>query len=152
VRVVVDSRLRTPSSARMLSLPGQTLIACIEQDPSRAAALEAAGARIYACPESAGRIDLESLLRYLAREELNEVLVEAGPTLAGALLQAGLVDELILYLAPHLMGDAGRGLFRLPGLDRMDQRVALQVQDLRMVGPDLRVTAVPPIGMAEALP
>lgn len=143
VRVVVDSRLRTPSSARMLSLPGQTLIACIEQDPSRAAALEAAGARIYAGPESAGRVDLESLLRYLAREELNEVLVEAGPTLAGALLQAGLVDELILYLAPHLMGDAGRGLFRLPGLDRMDQRLALQVQDLRMVGPDLRVLAVP---------
>jgi diaminohydroxyphosphoribosylaminopyrimidine deaminase/5-amino-6-(5-phosphoribosylamino)uracil reductase len=143
VRVVVDRRLRTPSSARMLSLPGQTLIACIEQDPSRAGALEAAGARIYVCPESAGRVDLESLLRYLAREELNEVLVEAGPTLAGAMLQAGLVDELILYLAPHLMGDAGRGLFRLPGLDRMEDRIALQVKDLRVVGPDLRVTAVP---------
>lgn len=143
VRVVVDSHLRTPSSARMLSLPGQTLIACIEQDPSRASAVEAAGARIYACPEGGDRVDLESLLRYLAREELNEVLVEAGPTLAGALLQAGLVDELILYLAPHLMGDAGRGLFRLPGLERMDQRLALQVQDLRMVGPDLRVTSVP---------
>ncbi|MCU0833463.1 MAG: bifunctional diaminohydroxyphosphoribosylaminopyrimidine deaminase/5-amino-6-(5-phosphoribosylamino)uracil reductase RibD [Chromatiaceae bacterium] len=152
VRVIVDSRLRTPASARMLSLPGQTLIACIEQDPSRAGALEAAGARVYPCPESGGGVDLESLLRYLAREELNEVLVEAGPTLAGALLQAGLVDELILYLAPHLMGDAGRGLFRLPGLDRMDQRLALQVQDLRMVGPDLRVTAVPQLRMAEALP
>ena len=98
----------------MLGLPGLTLVACLDQPPQRIAALESAGARVRVSAESAGRVDLESLLRYLAREEINEVLIEAGPTLAGAAIQAGLVDELILYLAPHLMGDGGRGLVPPP--------------------------------------
>lgn len=149
--MVVDSRLRTPPSARLLTLPGRTLIACLEPDddrPSRAsvyqhaARLEAAGAGILRVPSGPGGLDLEFLLRYLASMEVNEVLIEAGATLAGSALQAGLVDELVLYLAPHLMGDAGRGLFHLPGLERMGDRLSLQIQDLRMIGPDLRVTAV----------
>jgi diaminohydroxyphosphoribosylaminopyrimidine deaminase/5-amino-6-(5-phosphoribosylamino)uracil reductase len=143
LRVVVDSRLRTPLHARMLGLPGQTLIACVEQDPARLARLETAGAHLYVCPEAAGRVDLRSLFHHLARHEINEVLVEAGPTLAGAILQAGLVDEIILYLAPHLMGDGARGLFRLPWLERMQDRIGVGFKDVRMVGPDLRVTGVP---------
>jgi diaminohydroxyphosphoribosylaminopyrimidine deaminase/5-amino-6-(5-phosphoribosylamino)uracil reductase len=141
LRVVVDSRLRTPASARMLSLPGKTLIACLDRGPHGRMQLESSGAHVYVCPGSGGRPDLESLLRHLAREEINEVLVEAGPTLSGALLQAGLVDEIVLYLAPHLMGDDARGLFRLPGLDKMQDRIALAIQDLRMVGQDLRIAA-----------
>ena len=141
LRVVVDSALRTPTNARMLRLPGLTLVACLDQPPQRIAALESAGARVRVSAESAGRVDLESLLRYLAREEINEVLIEAGPTLAGAAIQAGLVDELILYLAPHLMGDGGRGLVHLPGLDRMAERIPLTITDLRAVGSDWRVTA-----------
>lgn len=141
VRVVVDSALRTPTGARMLGLSGLTLVACLDQPPERIAALESAGARVRVSAESAGRVDLESLLRYLAREEINEVLIEAGPTLAGAAIQAGLVDELVLYLAPHLMGDAGRGLFHLPGLERMAERIPLTIADLRAVGSDWRVTA-----------
>jgi len=144
LRVLVDSRLRTPADARILGLPGTTLIACLEDRASSdVMRLEAAGARIHVCAGRGGRVDLASLLRYLARREINEVLVEAGPTLAGAFLEEGLVDELVLYLAPCLMGDAARGLFRLPGLERMRDRIELTIRDLRMVGPDLRITAVP---------
>ena len=143
LRVLVDSRLRTPENARTLGLSGRTLIACVDQDPARAARLESAGVGVYVCPESRDRVDLGSLLRYLARQEINEVLIEAGPTLAGAVLQKGLVDEIVLYLAPHLMGEDARGLFRLPGLERMQDRVALDIVDVRMVGRDLRISAVP---------
>ncbi|MCB2261439.1 MAG: bifunctional diaminohydroxyphosphoribosylaminopyrimidine deaminase/5-amino-6-(5-phosphoribosylamino)uracil reductase RibD [Candidatus Thiosymbion ectosymbiont of Robbea hypermnestra] len=144
LRVLVDSRLRTPTNARLLGQPGgATLIAGSEPTSTAGRRLEAAGAEIYPCAGRAGRVDLESLLRYLARREINEVQVEAGPTLSGALLRAGLVDELVLYLAPHLMGDAARGLFRLPGLTRMRDRIGLDIRDLRLVGPDLRITAIP---------
>jgi diaminohydroxyphosphoribosylaminopyrimidine deaminase/5-amino-6-(5-phosphoribosylamino)uracil reductase len=143
VRVVLDSRLQMPAGARMLSLPGTTLVACVDGDSDRAARLEGCGARVYHCAGAAGRVDLESLFRYLAREDINEVLIEAGPILSGAALQAGLVDELVLYLAPHLMGDEGRGLFHLPGLERMADRIPLAIRDLRPIGPDLRVTAIP---------
>jgi len=145
LRVVVDSRLRTPLEARMLSLPGTTLIACTDQHATHAARLESVGANVYVCPEGEGKVDLESLFRYLARQEINEVLIEAGPALSGAALQKGLVDELVLYLAPHLMGDGAQGLFRLPGLERMRDRVPLRLDDVRMVGTDLRITARPKI-------
>ncbi len=144
LRVVVDSRLRTPPTARMLGLPGTTLIACLAPEPSHAAQTKDAGAQVLATPAGPGGVDLEYLLRYLARQDINEVLIEAGTTLAGAALQAGLVDELVLYLAPHLMGDAGRGLCHLPGLELMGDRLPLVIRDVRLVGPDLRVTAIPP--------
>jgi len=112
--------------------------------------LEAAGAEVMALSpataaagqgqDAPGRVDLVALFAELARREVNEVLVEAGPTLAGAALQAGLVDELVLYLAPHLMGDFARGLLRLPGLAEMRQRIPLELTDLRHLGPDLRLT------------
>ena len=158
LRVVADSRLRFPITARMLSLPGRTLIACRDGDPAHRMGLEAAGAGVRAFPGSEDRVDLASLLRYLADEEINEVLVEAGPTLAGAFLGAGLADEVILYLAPHLMGDGARGLFHLPGLERMHDRIGLEVTDVRMVGPDLRILARPVVreapdtGRANGLP
>lgn len=143
-RVVLDSRLRTPATARMLSLPGATWIAHLPGvEPRRIAALTSAGARLLEIPAERGRLDLTALLRRLAADEINEVLIESGPTLAGAALAAGLIDELILYLAPHLMGDAARGLVHLPGLDRMDQRVALAIDDVRRVGPDLRLVLRP---------
>jgi diaminohydroxyphosphoribosylaminopyrimidine deaminase/5-amino-6-(5-phosphoribosylamino)uracil reductase len=141
VRVVVDSRLRLPPTAQVLRLPGQTLVACIDADPLHAAALEAAGARLCRLPERAGRVDLTSLFAFLAAQEINEVLLEAGHTLAGAALQAGLIDEFWIYLAPHLMGDGARGLFHLPGLERMDQRIGLEILDVRPIGRDWRIRA-----------
>lgn len=143
LRVVLDSGLRAPPDAHMLGLPGATLIACVDRDPVHAMRLESAGASVYVCPGRGDRVDLRSLLRYLARQEINEVLIEAGPTLTGAALREGLVDEIVLYLAPHLMGDCARGLFRLPGLERMQDRIELDISDVRSVGRDLRITAMP---------
>lgn len=138
-RIVVDTSLRMPADARMLGLPGEILIAC--GDAAGGAPLEAAGAVLLRCPGSDGRVDLARLMEILGQREFNDVLVEAGPTLCGALLAAGLVDDLVIYLAPHLMGDSGRGMFSLPGLDRMSDRVQLQVLDIRRVGDDFRIHA-----------
>jgi diaminohydroxyphosphoribosylaminopyrimidine deaminase/5-amino-6-(5-phosphoribosylamino)uracil reductase len=79
-------------------------------------------------------------LRRLAEREVNEVLIEGGQTLAGGALAAGIVDELIVYMAPHLMGDAARGLVRLPGVERMADRLDLEFGGVRQVGSDLRLT------------
>jgi diaminohydroxyphosphoribosylaminopyrimidine deaminase/5-amino-6-(5-phosphoribosylamino)uracil reductase len=135
-----------PTDARMLSLPGATLIATCNPNRTDIVRMTSAGAEVQVLPAAAdGRVDLPELIRYLGSREQNEVLIEAGPTLAGAAVAAGIVDEIVLYLAPHLMGDGARGLFRLPGLTRMADRIALTIQDLRQVGPDLRVT-VRPVG------
>jgi len=143
LRVVLDPDLAMPPQAQMLSLPGQTLVFTAVSEPQRYHALQAAGAEVAPVPGAPGRLDLGAVLEELARREINEVLLECGATLAGAFLQAGLVDELIVYLAPHLMGDSARGLFRLPGLERMQQRIALQWLDVRQVGSELRITARP---------
>jgi diaminohydroxyphosphoribosylaminopyrimidine deaminase/5-amino-6-(5-phosphoribosylamino)uracil reductase len=139
LRVVVDSRLRTPAGARLLSLPGETLIA--HADAADGGDLIAAGARVVSVPGDDGRVDLHALMRHLAERECNDVLVEAGPVLCGALVAAGLADELVIYLAPHLMGDSARGMFTLPGLDSMADRVQLAVLDAAPLGDDLRLRA-----------
>ena len=140
-RVVADTHLRTPPTARLLGLPGSTVVACCAPpDAVRAAALEAAGARVVGLPERHGRLDLPALMAWLAGEGINEVLLETGPTLAGAALTDGLIDELILYVAPHLMGDDARGLLRLPQLTHMEHRIPLRIAEARRVGPDLRLT------------
>jgi diaminohydroxyphosphoribosylaminopyrimidine deaminase/5-amino-6-(5-phosphoribosylamino)uracil reductase len=127
----------------MLSLPGQTLVLTTASDPGRHRGLQQSGAEVALVAGAAGQLDLSAVLEQLAAREINEVLLECGPTLAGAFLQAGLVDELIVYLAPHLMGDSARGLFRLPGLERMQDRIALEWLDVRQVGSELRITARP---------
>ena len=140
LRVIVDSNLKTPLSAKILA-GGNVLIACAIDDVLKIQALRAVGAEVLVLTSSDGRVDLARLLKVLAEREVNELMVEAGATLNGALLNAGLVDELILYLAPVLMGDAARGLFALPELQQMDQRKTLAVQDVRLVGQDIRVMA-----------
>ncbi|MTW20879.1 bifunctional diaminohydroxyphosphoribosylaminopyrimidine deaminase/5-amino-6-(5-phosphoribosylamino)uracil reductase RibD [Allochromatium palmeri] len=142
-RIVVDSYWRTPPQARLLSLPGRTLIAGIGPKNAAAAALEAAGAELIQLPERAGRVDLVAFMAELARREVNEVLLEAGSTLSGAVVHAGLVDEILLYQAPCLMGQAAKGLFDLPGIDTMADRVALEILDVRRIGRDLRIRARP---------
>ena len=151
LRVVLDSRWRTPASARILTLPGITLIVGAVDDPGRMAELKGAGAEVFLCPGESGQVDLAALMSELARREINEVLLETGPTLAGAAVSEGLVDEILIYLAPHLMGDAGRGLFSLPGIERMRDRIPLAIVDVCAVGRDLRITASPePTGSARA--
>lgn len=144
LRVVMDTRLRTPPRARMLALGGETLIVCGEgASCDTEAELRATGADVLRLPQLGGRIDLSGMLRALASRGVNELLIESGATLAGSALQAGLVDELIVYMAPNLMGDAARGLVRLPGLERLAERVELQFRDVRRVGEDLRIGLVP---------
>jgi diaminohydroxyphosphoribosylaminopyrimidine deaminase/5-amino-6-(5-phosphoribosylamino)uracil reductase len=144
LRVVMDTRLRTPPRTRMLSLPGRTLIVCGEGASAEVEAeLLAAGAEVLRLPQLGGRIDLHALLEALAARAVNEVLIESGPTLAGQALLAQLVDELIVYVAPHLMGHAARGLVELPGLDRIADRVVLAFADVRRVGADLRIRLRP---------
>lgn len=128
----------------MLALPGRTVIATTAGGGAAAERLRAAGAEVLRIPGGPDAVDLVGLAEHLAaQEQVNEALVETGATLSGAFLQAGLVDELLLYVAPHLMGDGARGLFRLPGLEHMDQRVELEITDMRAVGRDWRITAKP---------
>jgi diaminohydroxyphosphoribosylaminopyrimidine deaminase/5-amino-6-(5-phosphoribosylamino)uracil reductase len=141
LRVVLDSNLRTPPDAKLLDLPGETLIFTGAVDADNEARLTRSGIRIVTLPMQDGKLDLPAVLQYLGMLQINEVHLEAGATLCGAMLQAGLVDELVIYMAPHLMGEAARGLFSLPGLEQMAQRIKLSISDVRAVGDDWRITA-----------
>jgi diaminohydroxyphosphoribosylaminopyrimidine deaminase/5-amino-6-(5-phosphoribosylamino)uracil reductase len=141
LRVILDTHLRTPPGARLLGMPGETLILNGVPDRHREARLVRNGVSVITLPMNGSRLDLAAVMGYLGRMEINEVHLEAGATLSGALLAAGWVDELLIYLAPHLLGDAARGLFTLPGLERMEQRIELSIDDIRAVGRDWRISA-----------
>jgi len=143
LRVILDPQLKTPATARTLQLPGEVLIVTGVAEPAAHAPLQTAGAQVQVLPLQGSGLDLTSVLAELARREINEVHLECGATLAGAMLQAELLDELIIYLAPVLLGNSARGLFRLPALNRMSERRALTILDVRAVGPDWRITARP---------
>jgi diaminohydroxyphosphoribosylaminopyrimidine deaminase/5-amino-6-(5-phosphoribosylamino)uracil reductase len=142
LRVVLDSHLRTPPSSRIMR-GGNLLLVTALDDVAKADALRAAGAEVLSLPGTDGRVDLPALLRELARRDVNEILVEAGARLNGALQEAGLVDELLLYYAPTLLGDAARGMFALPLFTDMSQRVELDILGLDRVGQDIRIRARP---------
>lgn len=140
LRVVLDARLRTLECARVREGDAPTLYL---HDPALTAPV-LAGAEFAASPLQAdGRFDLAAVMALLAARDINEVHVEAGPTLCGALLQAGLVDELLLYLAPLLMGDSARPLLAGLGIETMAQTVPLEIADTRMLGKDLRLLLRP---------
>ena len=140
LRVVVDSQLETPLSAKILR-GGPVLVAAAVDDEKKANLLRAAGAEVLVLPNAAGKVDLKGLLEDLARRGINEVHAEAGCKLNGSLLREGLVDELLLYLAPCLLGEDASGLFNLPALTSLDGRRQLQIRDLRRVGADIRLIA-----------
>jgi diaminohydroxyphosphoribosylaminopyrimidine deaminase/5-amino-6-(5-phosphoribosylamino)uracil reductase len=141
LRVVVDSRLRMSATARMLRGAGKTLVVTASQDMALTEKLKNAGAEVAYMPTRQKTVDLETLMKHLAWLEINEVLVEAGATLCGALLRANLVDELVLYYAPQIMGNNERGMFALPPLARMTDRVNFEISDVRSIGKDWRVIA-----------
>lgn len=142
LRVVVDSQLRMRPDARILD-GGGVVVATAASDPVMVGPLEAAGAEVWQVAGRDGKVDLIALGRRLAERGVNELLVEAGINLHSALAAAGLVDEFLLYLAPHFLGDDGRGMLRLPGIDRLDQRLDLVLHEVRQFGPDLRIRARP---------
>lgn len=141
LRIIVDSVLRMPPSARMLSLDGETLVFCIA-DENRPP-LEDHGAEVVVIRAEDGRPDLQVVLEHLGNRKINDVLVEAGPTLAGSFLAQGLVDELVIYQAPHIMGSETRGMVTTPTWHGLNQRRDLEILDSRNIGADLRITARP---------
>jgi len=139
VRAVMDSRLRMPLSAGMLAMPGETIVYCT--DDARRQALMDAGACVIRVPRAAGVLDAQQVLADLAGREVNDVLVEAGAAVSGNLLSQRLVDELVIYQAPHIMGSETQPMFSTPEWTRLADRLALDVMDVRRVGPDIRITA-----------
>lgn len=138
--VIADSQLRTPPDAALFAAERQVLIYTAQVDAPQAAALQQRGAVLVEMPDAQGRIDIPAMLRDLARREVNELHVEAGAVFNGALLASGMLDELLLYLAPSLLG-MGADMAQWGPLTDLAQRVPLGFQDVRQVGRDLRVLA-----------
>ena len=142
LKVVLDSRLELPLNAKLLE-GGGVLVACAIDDAARSAALRQRGAEILCLPNPEGKVDLPELMMELGRRGINEVHVEGGSRLNGALLVAGLVDEFLIYLAPCLIGHSARGLFNIPALESLADKAQLSIRDLRMLGSDVRILARP---------
>ncbi|HJV50310.1 MAG TPA: bifunctional diaminohydroxyphosphoribosylaminopyrimidine deaminase/5-amino-6-(5-phosphoribosylamino)uracil reductase RibD [Noviherbaspirillum sp.] len=138
-RIVVDSRLQIDPRARILE-GGDTWVVAARTDPEKEAQLRGRGAEVIVLPNAHGKVDLPALMFELGRRQINEVHVEAGSKLNGSLISEGCVDELLLYLAPSLLGDA-QGLFDLPALDSLDGRKVLSFHEVKQIGPDLRILA-----------
>jgi diaminohydroxyphosphoribosylaminopyrimidine deaminase/5-amino-6-(5-phosphoribosylamino)uracil reductase len=139
LRVVLDKDLRMPLSAEMLALPGGTLLYCTD-DRKRGPLIEA-GADIVKVGAVDGLVDAAAVLDDLGRRGINDVLVEAGPALAGNLISNDLVDELVIYQAPHIMGSETMGMFRTPTWNDLSDRRSLDIIETCQVGPDTRITA-----------
>jgi diaminohydroxyphosphoribosylaminopyrimidine deaminase/5-amino-6-(5-phosphoribosylamino)uracil reductase len=142
-RVVVDSTLRTPPAARILQGEGRVVILGAREDAARRRALEARGAVVEVLAGAPAGVFLPAVLERLAVLQTNELWVEAGATLAGSFISQGLVDELVVYVAPSLLGNGARPLFAFPEVASLEQRRQLQFSDSRMLGPDLRLIAKP---------
>jgi len=146
LRVIVDSRLRLPASARMFACPGRTLIACVAPAPKEArSSLVAAGAEVLELPaDPSGRVDLQALFAELGRRGLCSVLIEGGSEVNAAALEARLVDKLYVFLAPKLLGGrASPGLVGGPGAATVAEGLTLRFEKVRRVGPDLLIEAYP---------
>jgi diaminohydroxyphosphoribosylaminopyrimidine deaminase/5-amino-6-(5-phosphoribosylamino)uracil reductase len=140
LKIVVDSKFETSPSARLLK-QGRTLVVGAVNDAKRIASLREAGAEVVIIPNEHSKVELFKLMEELARRELNEIHVEAGTKLNGSLLQAGVVDELLVYLAPSVIGDSGRGMFHLPEITELSQASALKIREVERIGADLRILA-----------
>lgn len=140
LRVIVDSQLRIPIDAKVLQ-DGNALVAYAQGDAAKLEMLQVMGVRTLQAPNAQGQVDLAALMQALTALPCNEVLIEAGATLNGAFMQSGLVDELLLYYAPKLMGHSARGMFALPALAQMSDVRDLNILDVRQFGQDIRIQA-----------
>ena len=142
LRVVVDSALRIPLSAKILKQSGRTMLVTANQNENLQRVISQRGVEVLCLPGRDKRVDLQALMKYLAEQQCNEVLLEAGARLAGSALQAQLIDELRIYMAPLLMGSEARPLFNLP-LQTMADKMTLKIQQIRAVGDDWCIDALP---------
>lgn len=138
LRVVVDSSLRLPLQARLLPAPGLTLVVAATAAPAQTARLRDAGAEVLVLPGADGRVDLAELVAELGRRDVNEIHLEAGATLGGAFLRAGLVDEVLLYQAPLIIG-TGRGIVDGMSLPTLDAAPLFLRLECAAVGDDMRM-------------
>ena len=140
LKVVVDSRLEISMGARLLN-DGNVLVVTAVNESGKSDVLRRRGAEVVCLPNAEGKVDLPALIAELARRGVNELHVEGGARLNGGFLATGLVDELLLYLAPCFVGDAARGMFAMPALESLQEKHTLSIRDMRMVGADLRIVA-----------
>ena len=140
LKVVVDRHLETPVDAKLL-FGENVLIFTTDANTKKADVLRKKGAQVIGMPDGHDKVDLVKMMHKLADFGINELLVEAGNKLNGALVRADLIDELVIFLAPHLLGDRALGLIDLPELTSLDQKSSLEIQDLRMIGKDIRIIA-----------
>ena len=142
LRVILDSDLEISPDAKILGLPGDVTIFNASDNEDKKKQLANLGVELVSVEAKRGSAFLEFALRFLAREkEINEVLLEAGSSLSGEMIQAGFIDELILYLAPTLLGQDAKALFQLPLLEDMSDRLSLNFSDIRTIGKDIRIRA-----------
>jgi diaminohydroxyphosphoribosylaminopyrimidine deaminase/5-amino-6-(5-phosphoribosylamino)uracil reductase len=139
LRVVVDSRMTLPADAAVFR-DANALLVCAQAANEKKAQFEARGIEVLELPGADGRVDLAALLRVLAEREINEVHVEAGPALNGALARAGLIDELLVYVAPKLLGP-GRPMMDLPAAESLGQALEWEWQEIKQVGAAVRMIA-----------
>jgi diaminohydroxyphosphoribosylaminopyrimidine deaminase/5-amino-6-(5-phosphoribosylamino)uracil reductase len=139
LRVICDSQLRTLPSARIFKEVGPILIFTASEDEVRIRALIAAGAEVLQVASAAGHVDLKSVLQLLATRGCNELLVEAGPQLSGSLVEQQLANELLIYMAPTVLGSEARSMLRLPSIVAMEQRRNFSLYECTRLGNDLRL-------------
>jgi diaminohydroxyphosphoribosylaminopyrimidine deaminase/5-amino-6-(5-phosphoribosylamino)uracil reductase len=149
LRVVLDTELRVPPTARVYGAEAPSMVFTASGDADRRAALRDRGIRVETTPRAeTGGLQLPLVLRRLGELQANEVWVEAGARLSGALLRSQLVDELLIYLAPSLLGPQARALVHLPAIGTLADRLQLEYRDIERIGEDLRISAVPRQGAA----
>jgi len=141
LRVIVDTDLKTPSAAKILKLSGQVIIFCAPHAVSKVSQYDVSKVTVIPVDVVDGKLDLKQILFKLGEKQIGEILLETGAILAGNMLSKGLIDEIIVYQAPHLMGDSAKGLFYLPNIQQMSDRVSLELLDVRQIGNDIRFTA-----------
>ncbi len=140
IRVILDSQLQMLPSVKMLGLSGQTWVLTCSKNEQKIVDLELSGCQIFQIKSKEDRLDLEAVMIFLGQQQINTVLIEAGATLNGSLLNENLVDEWVVYMAPCILGDQGRGLFHLPAMQKMNDKKQLNITAVRQIGPDLRLT------------
>ncbi len=144
LRVILDSELKLPLTAKVIQQTGNVLVFSHSTDEQKITALEQLGVKVMYIEKNEDGLDLLAIVKYLAELQMNEVMVEAGANLSGSFVAAGLVDELILYMAPVLMGNNARGLFNLPFIRQMSDKIQLNIKEISQFGEDIRIIATLP--------
>lgn len=142
LRVILDSKLRLAPNAKILSQPGRTIVVAAQENVRAQQQLSEAGAEVIYLPNELGRVDLPQVLQFLGEAQCNEVLLETGATLAGAMTELNLIDSFVIYMAATFLGSRARPLLSLP-LDTMAQQKRLHIENITKVGQDWRIDAKP---------